>query len=666
MNKFRFQLACDSFKYTRQRKSGWRNFLSVTVAIFLALILALLVATIVGNNPFEIFRQLFTQGFVNPNQLIVNISILGVSAIAFSFAFKAKLFNIGVSGQMLGAGITALSICTLIKNANVAGINALPAGSLAIVMLLIAIISGGAIAAIIGTLKAYLKVNEVISTIMINWIIFFVVRYAIVNIDYLKPADNNGVITNSVEFAPAFAMNQVGSSTEYGWIAALILLLLSAAIMFFIFKFTTFGLKIKAVGLNESAARYAGFNTKAILVATFTISGVFAGVLAAITYGCRQFAFIPSSIISDTLPTEGLDGIAIGLIGLTNPIGILPVAFLLGMFQSAAPFLSVPSTFSSLITGFIMLGASVYVVFANFKPWIWIYERIHGINSIGSYQAYINENESNISVAKSKLTTIKKYKKIIKKIDHIVSMTNGMKTFSLSTFEGLSIPNFNGSLAEARNYLAKQIEVMENEVIQSYQDEKQRIRTELKKHQIISECSTYFYPNLVIKANMKHYDKVVESQLSKANGRLATKYNKLEDALNNVENNPNKAESLMIKMENIKAKMATNVSVVNTWKEEHLAVTTKRQNKKAYNLGNLAFAYYHNLEKAKLLDLNPTDKQNLIDWLSQGYSLALGQIDEKYVERFNKMQAQQAQQEAETNLIVLQSQLVVESSKGAY
>lgn len=626
MNKFRFQLACDSFRYTRQRKSGWRNFLSVGVAIFLALILALLVTTIVGNNPIEIFQQLFTKGFINPNQLIVNISILGVSAIAFSFAFKAKLFNIGVAGQMLGAGITSLAICTAIKNANIEAINSLPPGSLSIVMLLIAIISGGLIAAIIGALKAYLKVNEVISTIMVNWIVFFVVRYAIVNIPYLN-GSTGGVVTNSVPFDPAFAMNQVGSSTEFGWIAALVLLLLSVTIMFVVFKFTTFGLKIKAVGLNANAANYAGYNTKAILVATFTISGVFAGVLAAITYGCRQYAFIPSNITGDVLPAEGLDGIAIGLIGLTNPIGIIPVAFLMGMFQSAAPFLSVPSTFSNLITGFIMLGASVYVIFSNFKPWIWIYERIHGANSVGNYQTYVNENESNISVAKSKLTTISKYKKIIRKIDHIIKLTNGMRTFSLFTFDGLNIEDFNGSLIEARDYLLEQISHMQKEVIETYMSEKLRIKTELKKHEIITMCSRYFYPSITIKANMKSYDKSIEKELSKCNSRLAIKYNKLDDELLKVENNPSKAKTILTKMEKIKVQIAKNVATVENWKEQHLTAITKRVNTKVLNRSKLDHIYNESLAKASKLALNNVDKENLIEWLNEGYQKSLLNIE---------------------------------------
>ncbi len=677
MHKFRFQLACDSFRYTRQRKNGWRSFLSVAVAIFLALILALLIATIVGYNPFLIFQQLFTQGFVNPNQLIINISILGVSAIAFSFAFKAKLFNIGVSGQMLGAGITALSICTLIRNAiGEDRMSSIPAGSLAIFMLLIAMISGGIIAAVIGALKAYLKVNEVISTIMLNWIIFFVARYAILHYDYLHqlPGEHvEGIITNTVSFAPAFAMNTVGSSAEYGWIAALVLLLLSVVTMFVIFKYTTFGLKIKAVGLNEDAAKYAGFNTKGILVATFTISGIFAGVLAAMAYGCRQFAYIPSGIMSDTLPTEGMDGIAIGLIGLTNPIGILPVAFLLGMFQSAAPFLSVPSTFSSLITGFVMLGASVYVVFANFKPWIAIYEKVHGLNSVAGYQTYVNDNESNISIAKSKLTTIKKYSQYIHKIDKAIAHGYGIDALNIKGVKGFDLANFNGSLPEAREFLATQIELLKLDVVSSYYKEKARIRAELEKHQIISECSTYFYPNLVIKANMKQYDHTVEQQLSKENGRLTNDYLKLEaklahleDQMASLDSQSSDAQKILAKMqavnskmEALKAKMAKNVTIVDAWKQDHYQVVSKKENKKALNLGNLGYAYYHNLYKAKALHLNEVDKQNLIDWLNESYRAALAKVDPKHAELFDQqLAAQKAASLAQPNTLV--------ASEGAY
>lgn len=160
--KLKSRLALDSFVYSKQRKSATKNIACVTISITLAIILALIVATIIGYNPFTLIEQMFKNGFIDYQSLIVNIVVLGVGALGFSFAFKAGIFNLGMSGQMLGAGITILVISIALQDVD------FPNGTGQIFMLFISIIAGGFVACVIGLLKILLNVNEVISAILIN------------------------------------------------------------------------------------------------------------------------------------------------------------------------------------------------------------------------------------------------------------------------------------------------------------------------------------------------------------------------------------------------------------------------------------------------------------------------------------------------------------------
>ena len=384
MNKFKFRtkLMSDSFVYTKTRKSATRNTLSIITCIVVAIIASLLIATIVGYNPISILTDLFTKGFIDPTTLIWNISVLGIGALAFSFAFRAGIFNIGIPGQLIGSGLILLVITRALDSAGVV----FPTGLGQIFALLVAIISGMAIASITSLLKVYLKVNEVVSSILLNWIIYFAVRLIIFK--YYNP-DPGGIFSQSMSFPEQF---RLVSSVYGGLIPTIIVFLVLAIGIAVINKYTTFGHKIYAVGCSKTAARYAGYNYKMINISTMSISGGLVGIMALVLYTSGQTPTIPINRDFDILPVQGFNAITIGLIALNNPIGIIPVAFLMGLFQSSAPFLSVPPSFSQLIMGMIILGSAMFVILLRFKPWLWFTKKRYGSGSDLEYQEYENKN----------------------------------------------------------------------------------------------------------------------------------------------------------------------------------------------------------------------------------------------------------------------------------
>ncbi|MDE5617338.1 MAG: ABC transporter permease [Ureaplasma sp.] len=399
MNKFKFRtkLISDSFIYTKTRKSTTRNMFSIIGCITIAIIVSLLIATIVGYNPITILTDLFTKGFIDPSTLIWNISILGIGALAFSFAFRAGIFNIGIPGQLIGSGLILLVITRALDSAGVV----FPTGLGQIFALLVAMMSGMAIASITSLLKVYLKVNEVVSSILLNWIIYFAVRLIIFK--YYNP-DPGGIFSQSMSFPEQFRL----ISTVYGGLIPTIIIFIVLAITIAVInKYTTFGHKIYAVGCSKTAARYAGYNYKMINISTMAISGALVGVMALVLYTAGQTPSIPINRDFDTLPVQGFSAITIGLIALNNPIGIIPVAFLMGLFQSSSPFLSVPPSFSQLIMGMIILGAAMFVILLKFKPWLWFIKKRYGSGADLEYQEYENKMETLISQYILKLNDLK-------------------------------------------------------------------------------------------------------------------------------------------------------------------------------------------------------------------------------------------------------------------
>lgn len=470
MNKFKFRtkLMSDSFVYTKTRKSATRNTLSIITCIVVAIIASLLIATIVGYNPISILTDLFTKGFIDPTTLIWNISVLGIGALAFSFAFRAGIFNIGIPGQLIGSGLILLVITRALDSAGVV----FPTGLGQIFALLVAIISGMAIASITSLLKVYLKVNEVVSSILLNWIIYFAVRLIIFK--YYNP-DPGGIFSQSMSFPEQF---RLVSSVYGGLIPTIIVFLVLAIGIAVINKYTTFGHKIYAVGCSKTAARYAGYNYKMINISTMSISGGLVGIMALVLYTSGQTPTIPINRDFDILPVQGFNAITIGLIALNNPIGIIPVAFLMGLFQSSAPFLSVPPSFSQLIMGMIILGAAMFVILLRFKPWLWFTKKIYGSGSDLEYQEYENKMETLISQYILKLNEIKNETK--SKINEIKKQSTLEKTSKQEKINQIKLD------------LNKEINSLSNQ----YLEDKSNIKKQYKKRILIFKATKTFYPEI--------------------------------------------------------------------------------------------------------------------------------------------------------------------------
>ncbi len=338
----------------------YSSFTVSVLAIILTLITASVLLLLMGKNPLVAFRS-FLQGcgflpkanygggsgmLSDLTDFLNYLAPMLLAALAFIVGFKAGLFNIGIAGQMLLSGFVATIVIGYNKN--------LPAGVAKPLVLIIGIVVGGLAGALIGFLKYKFNIHEVVSTIMVNYIISYLTGFFINNkfVDMLT--------RTSRVCAPAARLTltniQIGGvncKIPFGILIAIIM----AIVVQFIFDRTAFGFELKAVGQNKNCAKYIGVSVGKSLVASMAFSGILAG-LAGVTY----YLGYTNTIIPKTLVGMGYDSIAVALLGNSSPVGSIFAAIVVTVFQQGANYMSsavgVAKEIASLITGILLLYAS--------------------------------------------------------------------------------------------------------------------------------------------------------------------------------------------------------------------------------------------------------------------------------------------------------------------
>ncbi len=299
-----------------------------TAASFLSSILAIVAGLIVGfiilliANPSQApggFMAILRGGFTGGAKGIGNIFYLAtpiiMTGLSVGFAFKTGLFNIGASGQLIVGGYVAVVIGVLMPQ--LGAIHWL-------VALICAMLAGALWAFVPGFLKAVFNVHEVISSIMMNYIGMYTVNALVVETVYDSFRAQSLPVAATAEM-PKLGFDKIfgGSSLNGGFLVAVFFVI----ILYIILSKTSFGYELKACGLNQDAAKYAGINAKRNVVFSMMIAGAMSGVAGGLIYLAGSGKFIE---VVDILAGEGFTGISVALLGLSHPIGI----FFSGLFIS--------------------------------------------------------------------------------------------------------------------------------------------------------------------------------------------------------------------------------------------------------------------------------------------------------------------------------------------
>ena len=339
----------------------WRAFdiLLPFIATLAALGVGAVMLMVFDANPVVAYGALLEGAFGSTNALadtLVKATPLLLVALGICIAFRGGVINIGGEGQLL-LGAVASTLVGL-ANPNMPGYLLIP------LALLVGFLAGGAWGAIPGLLKAYFNVNEILSTIMMNAIAVqgmnYLLRGPMIDPVQLESASR---IPQTARLSAAFDLPRlIPTRLHLGTGLAII-----AAFLVFIFLWrTVVGYRIRAVGLNPNASRYAGINVPRHIVLSMLLSGAFCGLAGAIqVYGLHHRMFTDGSATGFT-GSAGFNGIVVALFGQLHPLGAIPASFLFGALIVGANKLQrvmqVPSSFIIALNGLVV----VFVVSADY------------------------------------------------------------------------------------------------------------------------------------------------------------------------------------------------------------------------------------------------------------------------------------------------------------
>ena len=266
------------------------------------------IATVIKN--FLTYSRPDTQMKYLGNTLVKTAPLL-MCALAILFAYKVGLFNIGAAGQYC-AGV-ALSLYA-----------ALAWGWSWLPCVLLAMAGGALLGAISGLLKSYCNVNEVISGIMLNWIVLYLTNMLLTQVkEDTSPYTFVLSHKNASAILPSLGLGSLFNGNQYVGLA-LPLSIVIAILVWVVLEKTRIGYELRATGNNKNAAKYCGMAEKRNIIMTLAISGMLAGLGAAMLYltGYEQWQCSTSSV-----PGMGFNGIAAAFLGGLNPIGAILASF---------------------------------------------------------------------------------------------------------------------------------------------------------------------------------------------------------------------------------------------------------------------------------------------------------------------------------------------------
>lgn len=333
-------------------------FLPIISILFAMIVAALFVNLSTGDGVVASAINLFTSiwegsfgDLQSISEMFVFVTPFIFTGLANAIAFKTGLFNIGTEGQFT-VGMLAAAVVGLIPG--------IPHVIHVILIVLSGIIAGGIWAGIVGVLKATRGTNEVVPTIMLNFIGMYLSNAIVMGVL------NNPGSANSIEIEEAAKMSKL-FGTGYRVSTALILAVIVCIIIWFILNKTTIGYELRTVGSSTTAAEYGGINIKKNIILAMVISGAIAGI-----GGATHVAGIKGSASQlVTFSGFGFTGMAVALLAKSNPIGVIFSAVVFGVLESSSLNLQmngIPKDIVYLIQAIIILfiaGNGIYKIIGD-------------------------------------------------------------------------------------------------------------------------------------------------------------------------------------------------------------------------------------------------------------------------------------------------------------
>lgn len=337
------------------QEKWYEKFIDISLPI-LATIAALLVGAVMllllKVNPIEAYQAMWEGSFGSQNavaETLVKATPLLLVGLGICISFKGAVINIGGEGQMIvGALLGTLVGLTFVD---------LPGWMLIPIALLAGFIGGAVWGGIPGILKAYFNVNEILSTVMMNAIAVqlmnLLLRGPMIDPAQAKLASK---IPQTARLLDAFQLPRwIPTRLHLGALIAVAL----AVLVYILLWRTSWGYRIRAVGQNPDASRYAGIKVKRYIVLALILSGAFAGLAGVMQVYGVNYRMITDGSASGFTGSAGFNGIVAALFGQLHPLGTIPASILFGALLVGANkmqrVVQVPSALITALNGLVVV-----------------------------------------------------------------------------------------------------------------------------------------------------------------------------------------------------------------------------------------------------------------------------------------------------------------------
>jgi general nucleoside transport system permease protein len=338
-----------SYRIEKRKDVGiFINVLSVLVALAVSLIIASGIILFAGETPMTVFMAILKGAFGSKRAIIdtlIKSTPILLTGLATIVPFRARVWNIGQEGQLYAGAMGVTFIILTFPE--------MPTFIYIPLLLLVGAITGALWAFIPGILKARYRVNEIIVTVMLNYVILYMCTY-LLNGPWQEPSS---YYYNTIKFPDASALPLLfGTHLHSGFLLAI---LLSFVIYFLMWKMKL-GYEIRAMGENPTAARYKGINTQRLTVIVMLISGAICGLAGGI-----ELLGIHHKLIYGFSSGFGFTGILIALLGRLHPFGVVLAALFFGALRNGSVAMQIYSDVSSDLVTLIMGLIIIMLLFSE-------------------------------------------------------------------------------------------------------------------------------------------------------------------------------------------------------------------------------------------------------------------------------------------------------------
>jgi general nucleoside transport system permease protein len=350
----------------RPEVSRWTLVAVPILAVLLALAVSAVFLWLTGHDPLTVYRVMVSASFASRYgfaDTLVSATPLILTGLAAVVSFRVKLWNIGAEGQLYLGAVAASGVALWIGDR-------LPTVVNVPVMLLAGAAGGMVWIAIPALARAYLRTNEIITTLLLNSVALLFINWLIFGSRSFWRDPEAGQFPQGTRIPPEAAFPRFGTSRVH---LGLVIALVAALVVWLVLTRTRFGFRMKVLGDSEDAARYAGIPIRGTVLAVLLLSGALAGLAGASEVGGLSRRLDPNSLAIGL----GYAGIIVAALSRLHPGSVVLVAVLLGGIRNAGTALQslperVPTEIAIMLEGAILLfalGSEVLVRYRIRWPW---------------------------------------------------------------------------------------------------------------------------------------------------------------------------------------------------------------------------------------------------------------------------------------------------------